>query len=126
MYVYMYVALSHLSCCFYACIFRRPACPNPFLQIIPQLAVDTVRGLPPFLLLHGEADLTVPFSSSVHFADALLSADSQAKVHIHVLPAPADHMSPIVDLMTSQNSHQHICDLIHAFVTHVCVNVEDE
>jgi acetyl esterase/lipase len=57
--------------------------------LVPALDEEAIRRMPPMLLLHGDADATVPLSSAECFHQALKAAGAVAS--LEVLPA-TDHM----------------------------------
>ena len=101
--------------------------------------------MPPFLIVHGAEDSTVPFTSSIHFAYALSTVlpsssstssspsapvipplavhlpSAAAPIHLHICTAHADyatmdHLSPIVDVMLARGCAAHVRQMLREFV----------
>ncbi|XP_061117161.1 uncharacterized protein si:dkey-193c22.1 isoform X1 [Conger conger] len=74
------------------------------------LTEDTLKRVPPFCLIHGTSDGTVPVESSLKFSEALTCLS--VKVSLYLLPK-VGHAEMVTDLMaTDRNSYHTVYDCI--------------
>ncbi|KAM7415864.1 hypothetical protein PAMA_018092 [Pampus argenteus] len=71
---------------------------------LQKLSQDKLNRLPPFVLLHGTADIIVPVESSTKFSELLTSLSVQ--VSLYLLPR-VDHTEIVTDLMASDRRFYH-------------------
>lgn len=86
-------------------------------QLVQKLTESQLLQLPPMLQVHAMSDVTVPPSSSERYAAALTRAGIHStRCPVYLLNSPADHVTPILDIMLKQNTCQTQINIINQFI----------